>query len=70
VLESIIQLVAACGLWCLVFKLSVWCGAEGCVSSSTPHRQLENQAPNTTGGNQLYKTLELPMMGIMVPEIC
>jgi hypothetical protein len=30
-LESIIQLVAACGLWCLVFKL-VWCGAEGCVS--------------------------------------
>jgi hypothetical protein len=31
-LESIIQLVAACGLWCLVFTLSVWCGAEGCVS--------------------------------------
>jgi hypothetical protein len=25
-------LVAACGLWCLVFKLSVCCGAEGCVS--------------------------------------
>jgi hypothetical protein len=32
-LEGIIHLVAACGLWCLVFKLSVWCGAEGCVSS-------------------------------------
>jgi hypothetical protein len=31
-LESIIQLVAACDRWCLVFKLSVWCGAEGCVS--------------------------------------
>jgi hypothetical protein len=31
-LESIIELVAACGLWCLVFKLSVWCGAEGCLS--------------------------------------
>ena len=31
-LESIIQVVAACGLWCLVFKLSVWCGAEGYVS--------------------------------------
>jgi hypothetical protein len=31
-LEIIIQLVAACGLWCLVSKLSVWCGAEGCVS--------------------------------------
>ena len=34
-LESFTQLVAACGIWCfgaLVFKLSVWCGAEGCVS--------------------------------------
>jgi hypothetical protein len=24
--------VAACRIWCLVFKLSVWCGAVGCVS--------------------------------------
>ena len=31
-LESIIQVVAACRIWCLVFKLSVWCGAEGCAS--------------------------------------
>ena len=31
-LGSIIQVVAACRIWCLVFKLSVWCGAEGCVS--------------------------------------
>ena len=31
-LESIIKLVAACSIWCLVFKLSVWCGAVGCVS--------------------------------------
>jgi hypothetical protein len=31
-LESIIQLVAACGRWCFVFKLSVWYAAEGCVS--------------------------------------
>ena len=31
-LESIIQVGAACRIWCLVFKLSVWCGAEGCVS--------------------------------------
>jgi hypothetical protein len=78
-IENIIQLVATCGLWCLVFKLSVWCGAEGYVSglraaaapqllSSTPYRQLENQAPNTTRGNQLYNTLKLLMMGIMVPE--
>ena len=31
-LESIIQMVVACGLRCLVFKLSVLCGSEGCVS--------------------------------------
>jgi hypothetical protein len=31
-LERIIQLVTACGLWCLVFKLSLWYEAEGCVS--------------------------------------
>jgi hypothetical protein len=59
-------------------------GSEGCVSglraaaarkpdttlSSTPYRLLENQAPKTTGGNRLYNTLELLMMGIMVPETC
>ena len=38
--------------------------------SSTPYRQLENQAPNTTGSNHLYNTLELLMMGIIVPETC
>jgi hypothetical protein len=31
-LESIIQVVAVCRIWCLVFKLSVQCGVEGCVS--------------------------------------
>jgi hypothetical protein len=50
----------------------------GCSSPQTGHttlrstlyRQLENQAPNTTGINHLYNTLELLMMGIMVPETC
>ena len=37
---------------------------------STPYRQLENEAPKTTGSNLLYNTLELLMMGIMVPETC
>jgi hypothetical protein len=72
-LESIIQLVAACGLWCLVFKLSVWCGAEGCVSglrAAAAARKPDNQAPKTTDGNQLYNTLEFLMMGLMVPETC
>jgi len=67
----------------LVFNLSVWCGVEVCVSGlravaqqsvnpqlHTPYRQLENQAPNTTGSNHLYNSLELLMMGIMVTETC
>ena len=53
-LDSITQVIAACRIWCLVFKLSVWCGAEGCG--------LLQQ--------HLYNTLELLMMGIMVPETC
>ena len=47
----------------LVFKLSVWCGAEGCVSGL-------RAAPNMTGSNHLYNTFELLMMSIMVPETC
>ena len=38
--------------------------------STTPYRQLENQASNTTGSSHLYNTLQLLMMGIMVPETC
>jgi len=33
-------------------------------------RQLENQAPKTTGSNHFYNNLEFLMMGIMVPETC
>ena len=59
-------------LGALVFKLSVWCGAEGCVSglrAAASARKPDIQ-PNTTGSNHLYNTLELLMMGIMVPETC
>ena len=31
---------------------------------------LKTKAPNTTGRNHLYNTLELLMMGTMVPETC
>ena len=39
---------------------------------SAPHHtdNLKTKAPNTTGNNHLYNTLELLMMGIMVPETC
>jgi hypothetical protein len=59
----------------LVFKLSVWCGAEGYVSglrAAAPHHtdNLKTKAPNTTGSNNLYNTLGLLMMSIMVSETC
>ena len=44
----------------LVFKLSVWRGAVGYVSSL--------RAASSTGSNHLYNTLELLMMGMVVPE--
>ena len=62
-LESITQVVAACRIWCLVYKLSVWCGAEGCVSGLRVVA-LQRNSPQTN----LYNTLELLMMGIMVPR--
>jgi len=39
---------------------------------SAPHQtdNLKTKAPNITGSNHLYNTLELLMMGIMVPETC
>ena len=52
----------------LVFKLSVWCGAEGCVSGLRAAAAAARKPD--TGGDQLYNTLELLMMGIMVPETC
>ena len=36
-LESIIQVVAACRIWCLVFKLSVWCGAANRTNNPQLH---------------------------------
>ena len=40
------------------------------VVAAPHHTDNLNQAPNTTGSNNLYNTLELLMMGIMVPETC
>jgi len=70
----------------LVFNLLVWCGAVGCVSGlqdaaasrkpdtqpTAPHQtsDLKTKAPNTTCSNHLYNTIELLMMGIVMPETC
>ena len=62
-LESIIQMVAACGTWCFGFQVvgMVW-SWRLCVRFAGSH--------HTTCSNHLYNTLELLMMGIVVPETC
>ena len=59
-LESIIQWLLPVVFRAVVFKLLVWCGAEGYVSG------LQDAAASC----KLYNTLELLMMGIVVPETC
>jgi len=70
----------------VVFKLLVWCGAGGYVSglqdaaasckpehitlSSTPEQQLENHSTKYHRQQPLCNTIELLMMGIVVPETC
>ena len=66
-LKSIIQWLLPVVFRAVVFKLLVWCGAEGYVSglqdvallASKYHRQ-----------QPLYNTLELLMTGIVVPVTC
>ena len=54
-----------------VFRLSVWCGAEGYVSVlQATAVNLKTEVPNTSGNNQQYNTLELLTMGIVLPETC
>ena len=64
-LKSIIQWLLPVVFGAVVFKLLVWCGAEGCVSG------LQDAAASCKHRQQpLYNTLELLMMGIVVPETC
>jgi len=58
-LKSIIQWLLPVVVGAVVFKLLVWCGAECYVFGTKYHRQ-----------QPLYNTLELLMMGILVPETC
>jgi len=67
--------VAACGISCCgFFKLLVWCGAEGYVSglqdAGLPDQKLENHSTKYHRQQPLYNTLQLLMMGMVVPEAC
>ena len=69
-LERIIQVVAACRIKC--FTPSKATARKPDTQPSAPHHtdNLKIKTPNTTGSNHLYNTLELLMMGIIVPETC
>ena len=66
--SSIIQWLLPVVFRAVVFKLLVWCGH--ITLSSTPDQQLENHSTKYHRKQPLYNTLELLMMGIVVPETC
>jgi hypothetical protein len=53
-IKSIIQVVAACGIWCLGFRVCGMLQTGHTTHSSTPDRQLENQ-------NNKYHRQQLPV---------
>ena len=59
-LKSIIQWLLPVLFGAVIFKLLVWCGAEGYVLGLQDASILQ----------PLYNTVELLMMGIVVPETC
>ena len=65
-LKSIIQWLLPVVFRAVVFKLLIWCGAEVYVSG------LQDAAASCKPDTYiiLYNTLELLMMGIVVPETC
>ena len=81
-LKSIIQWLLPVVFRAVVFKLLVWCEAEGYVSGfagccsilqtghCTPDQQLENHSRKYHRQQPLYNTLELLMMAIVWPETC
>jgi len=57
---------------CIVQVVAAAAARKPDTQPSAPHHteNLKTKAPNTIGNNHLYNTLELVMMGIMVPETC
>ena len=67
-LKSIIKWLLPVVFRAVLFKLLVWCGAKGYVSGLQD--TAENHSTKYHRQQPLYNTLELLMMGIVVPETC
>ena len=62
--------IAACGISCCGFQVACILQTGHITLSSTPDQQLENHSTKYHMQQSLYNTLELLMMGIVVPETC
>ena len=62
--------VAACGISCCGFQVAGLVWSWGLCVSSTPDQLLENHNMKYHRQQPLYNTLELLVMGIVVPETC
>jgi hypothetical protein len=64
------KVVSACRIWCLVFKLSVQCGAEGCVSGLRVTRKPDTQSKHVEQAiRSAIKIHLLHLVGILFPHI-
>jgi len=86
IMRSLRVLYSGCCLWCFMLWFpSCWSGVElrvmcpvcrmllqtGHITlSSAPDQQLENHSTKYHRQQQMYNTLELLMMGMVVPETC
>ena len=73
IIRSSRVLYSSCCLSYFVLWFSSWCSIlqTGHITlSSTPDQQLENHSTKYHRQQPLYYTLELLMMGIVVPETC
>ena len=78
IIRSSRVLYSGCCLWYFVLRFSrCWSGVElqhpetGHITfSSAPDQQLEKRSTKHHRQQPLYNTLELLMMGIVVPETC
>ena len=51
----------------LVFKLSVWCGAEGCVLFAACNCRFQPDSPRQRSHN-LYESYQLPRVQLITPD--
>ena len=74
IIRSSRVLYCGCCLWYFMLWFSSWCCSilqTGHLTlSSTPDQQLENHSTKYHRQQPLYNTLELLMMGVVVPETC